>query len=92
MNGISEIEEFISSLRGYVEEQLRTEGLEAEYIRTAVHIVDARNHIFESVGDRSTAEEENVFAIRDMLCVDSDTLEMCVNMGRLQSIARIYFY
>lgn len=86
-----ETQEFIDALERYIKNALRESTESAEYTHEALEIVDARNHLFRSADQRGTDEEHNIYALRDLLHVDTDTLETQVNRAKLKSIARNYF-
>ena len=80
-----EIQDFIDALES-TSKRLYAKSLEpAEYTHEALEIVDARNHLFRSAGERATDEEANIYALRDLLHIDVDTLETQVNRGKAQS-------
>lgn len=85
---MNEKESFIAALAGYVTTALEQSGVPADYNTDAVHIVDARNHLFRAVHQRTTDEAEDIYAIRDLCRVDEDTMEYVVDRGRLSSVAR----
>lgn len=82
--------DFVCALREYLKERLRKTG-DAEYCTEAVHIADARGHLFRNAGNRATDESEDVFALRDLCRTDEDTLMLVPNEGRLMAVARNYF-
>lgn len=83
--------EFIAALRAYVGAALAACGEPAEYCREAVHVADARNHLFRPAGHRPTDEAEDVYALRDLCRLDEDTLEAVPDEGRIASISRNFF-
>ncbi|MBP3228733.1 MAG: hypothetical protein J6M53_08150 [Bacteroidaceae bacterium] len=85
-----ETEEFVSALTSYVRATLPP-GDEADYCREAVQIVDARNHLFRSAGQRATDEEHDIYALRSLCRLDEDTLLFVPDEGRIRSLARTYF-
>ena len=88
---LDEKAEFIDALERCVQNELRMSLEPAEYISEAIQIIDARNHLFRNVGRVSTDEELAIYAIRDLLCIDEDTLETIPNRMKFQSIAKNYF-
>lgn len=82
---------FVDALMAYVRAALQESGEAADYSRMAVRIVDARNLLFCSAGACATDETEDVFALRDLCCIDEDTLEFVPDRGRIESVARNYF-
>ena len=86
-----EIQDFVDALESYIKMTLRESLEPAEYTHEALEIVDARNHLFRSAGEHPTDEEANIYALRDLLHVDVDTLETQVNRARLRAVARNYF-
>jgi len=84
----SDFEEFVQALKHYVEGEIR--GIDAEYIQTAIKVLDARNHIFVNIGPARTDEAEDIYAIRD-LCHVNDYMETEVDENRIMGLARNYF-
>lgn len=82
---------FVEALMAYVHAALRDSGEAADYCRMAVRIVDARNLLFCSAGACSTDETEDIFALRDLCCIDEETMEFVPDRGRIESVARNYF-
>lgn len=82
---------FVDALMAYVRAALQDSGESADYCRMAVRVVDARNLLFCSAGACATDEIEDVYALRDLCCIDEDTLEFVPDRGRIESVARNYF-
>lgn len=82
---------FVDALMAYVRVALQDSGESADYCRMAVRVVDARNLLFCSAGACTTDETEDVYALRDLCCIDEDTLEFVPDRGRIESVARNYF-
>lgn len=82
---------FVDALEAYVRAALQDSGEPADYCRMAVRVVDARNLLFCSAGAQATDETEDVYALRDLCCIDEDTLEFVPDRGRIESVARNYF-
>lgn len=83
--------DFEIALKRYIIEELRTASEPAEYNKDAIEIVDARNHLFRNVGHAQTDEENNVYAISDLCCVDEETFHIVPNSMKLKAIARNYW-
>lgn len=83
--------DFVAALHEYIRHRLRDTESAPEYIQEALRIVDARNMIFQNIGNQSTSEVDRIYALRDLLRVDTDTLETVVNTRKLESIAREIF-
>ncbi|MCR4921886.1 MAG: hypothetical protein K5945_09340 [Bacteroidaceae bacterium] len=86
--GAAEINEFAEALCLFVQRQLQ--GQDGEYVRGAVVILDARNHLFRIVEHRATDEADDVYALADLCCVD-DEMQTVPDMNRALSVARNYF-
>ncbi len=87
----NETDEFVNALDSYIRAELRRSMQPADYNNEALRIVDARNHLFTNVGVHATDEEEDIYALRELCCVDEDTLELVPNRMKLRAIARSYF-
>ena len=77
-------EEFVQALLDYVGAALRNSAVDQE----AVHIVDARNHLFRSVGSHRTDEEQGIYALRDLCVLDDERMCLVPDAGRCRSVAR----
>lgn len=87
----AETKDFIDALEAYVREQLAASGQPADYNVEALHVVDARNHLFRPAGKRPTDEADDIYALRDLCRVDETTMEMVPDRGRLAAVARNFF-
>lgn len=83
--------DFVDALESYVKAELRTKGIPADYNNEAVEIVDARNHLFRNAGCRVTDEADNIYALRDLCCIDEESMEMLPDRERIRRVARNYF-
>lgn len=88
---INPIADFVEALDNHVRTELRMSMQPADYNNEAIEIVDAHNHLFRNVGQQATDEELGIYAIRDLCCIDEDTLDMVPNRQKFQAIARNYF-
>lgn len=88
---LDEKNDFVGALERYVNEELRTALEPAEYNKDAIEIVDARNHLFRNVGQLSTDEERNIYALSDLCCVDEETFHTIPNRMKLKAIARNFW-
>ncbi len=87
----AETKDFIDALEAYVRERLAASGQPADYNVEALHVVDARNHLFRPAGKRPTDEADDIYALRDLCRVDETTMEMVPDRGRLAAVARNFF-
>lgn len=83
--------DFVAAFERYISEELRTSIEPPEYNKDAIEIVDARNHYFRNVGHKPTDEENNVYSISDLCCVDEESFEIVPNVMKLRAIARSYW-
>lgn len=86
-----DVKDFVTALGNYVRDAISHSGEPADYNVEAVHIVDARNHIFRPAGRRPTDEAEDIYALRDLCHLDTDIMELVPDRGRLRTVARNYF-
>lgn len=84
-------EEFVKALEVYIHHLLQLAGSEAEYLREAVEIVDARNLLFRHAGEQATDEARNIYSLADLCCLDKETMAHIPNRGRIVAIARNFF-
>jgi len=82
------MQEFAEALCHYVARQLW--GQDGEYVRGAVKILDARNHLFQELPHQTTDESADIYALSD-LCHVSDDMVTEPDMNRAMSVARNYF-
>lgn len=87
---INEKEDFINALESYVLGELHRTSCPADYNNESLQIVDARNHLFCNVGSVGTDEERAIFALRDLCCINEDSMELVPNRQRLATIAKEY--
>lgn len=87
----SEVRDFVLALTSFVRAELTASDEAAEYNHEAVQIVDARNHLFRNVGHHETDEEQNIYSLRSLCCVEEDSMEMIPDEGRIERVARNYF-
>lgn len=83
-----DLENFVAALENFVRVELTAVGAEEEYCRDAVQILDARNLLFRNVGQRSTDEVENIYALRELCRIDEQTMDLVPDEGRIRAIAR----
>lgn len=83
------MQEFAEALCHYVNVQLQ--GQDGEYVRGAVRIVDARNHLFVEMPHQNTDEGMDIYALRDLCYVNEDTMRTEPDMNRALCVARNYF-
>lgn len=81
-------QEFASALCQHVAELLREQ--DCAYPQGAVHVIDARNHIFVDLPTQSTDEAADVYALADLCHVD-ESMDTLPDMNRALSVARNYF-
>ena len=81
-------EEFVQALLDYVGAALRNSAVDPDYCQEAVQIVDARNHLFRSVGSHRTDEEQGIYALRDLCVLDDERMCIVPDAGRCRSVAR----
>ena len=67
---LNETEDFVEAIEQFLKPELRASMEPADYNNEAIEIIDARNHLFRNVGRQTTDEELNIYAIRDLCCVD----------------------
>ena len=82
------MEAFAEALCRYVREELREQ--DGEYVKGAVRIVDARNHLFQTLPQQMTDEAADIYALADLCHVNDDLLTV-PDMNRALSVARNYF-
>lgn len=86
-----DISDFTDALARYVRDELAASGEPADYNNEAVEVADARNHLFRRAGRRATEEADNVYALRDLCCVDGETMELVPDVQRIARVARNFF-
>ena len=82
------MEDFAEALCQFVWQQLH--GQDGEYVKGAVRILDARNHLFTAIDQQMTDEAADIYALRDLCHVDED-MRTVPDMNRALRIARNYF-
>lgn len=85
---MSEIEDFVDALYGCVNSL--TGGGDATYSMKAIHILDARNHLFRVLPSAVTDESCEIYSLSD-LCMMNETYEMVPDRKRMYKIARNYW-
>ncbi len=80
--------DFVDALTRHV--TLELEQQDGEYAQGAVHIVDARNHLFRTLPQQPTDEAMDIYALQDLCRVDDD-MRTVPDKARAMSIARNYF-
>lgn len=80
--------EFARSLCRYVAQELRDQ--DGEYVRGAVKVADARNHLFMPQPHQGTDESRDIYALADLCHVDED-MQTVPDMNRALCVARNYF-
>ncbi len=83
-----EVRAFAEALCRHVSEELRVQ--DGEYLKGAVRIVDARNHLFQTLPQGGTDEAADTYALSD-LCHLGDDMETEADMNRALGVARNYF-
>lgn len=79
---------FAEALCRYVAHELR--GQDGAYIQGAVHVVDARNHLFRILPHQPTDEAQDIYALADLCRVD-DNMETIPDQNRALGVARNYY-
>lgn len=87
-----ESRQFVEALSSFVASLLHRAGGDAEYLRDAIEIIDARNLLFREIGEHATDETDNIYALRELARPDEDTMEFVPDLGRIEAIARNFFY
>lgn len=82
------MQEFAEALCQYVTQALWTQ--DGEYIKGAVRILDARNHLFQTMPHQATDESADIYALSD-LCHVNDNMQTVPDMNRALRVARNYF-
>ena len=80
--------EFARALCRYVAHELRDQ--DGEYVRGAVKVADARNHLFMPQPHQGTDESTDIYALADLCHVDED-MQTVPDMNRALGVARNYF-
>ena len=80
--------EFARALCRYVAQELRDQ--DGEYVRGAVTVADARNHLFMPLPHQGTDESVDIYALADLCHVDDD-MQTVPDMNRALGVARNYF-
>jgi len=80
--------EFAEALCQYVARELWSQ--DGEYIKGAVRILDARNHLFQALPHQATDESADIYALSD-LCHVNDEMQTEPDMNRALGVARNYF-
>ena len=80
--------EFARALCRYVAQELRDQ--DGEYVRGAVKVADARNHLFMPLPHQGTDESVDIYALADLCHVDDD-MQTVPDLNRALGVARNYF-
>lgn len=88
MGGAEQIREFAQALCQLVARQLQEQ--DGEYVRGAVKVLDARNHLFRLIEHQTTDEAEDIYSLFDLCRVDED-MQTIPDINRALSVARNYF-
>lgn len=86
---MQETEDFVEALYGFVASELRR-VCDVTYSRDAVHIEDARNHLFKSVENSRTDEASDLYLLTDLCCMDDD-MQAVPDRMKMRRIARNYW-
>lgn len=82
-------DDFVEALFQYVSSELHHVH-DMTYCREAIRILDARNHLFQRVGECKTDEAAGVYALID-LCMMNEWMETLPDRQRMQRVARNYW-
>lgn len=82
------MQEFSKALCQHVARELWNQ--DGEYIQGAVRILDARNHLFQTLPQQMTDEAADIYALSD-LCHVNDDMQTEPDMNRALSVAHNYF-
>lgn len=80
--------DFAEALCCFVSRQLT--GIDGEYVRGAVQILDARNQLFRLLPHQTTDEATDIYALADLCRVDED-MQTVPDINRAFAVARNYF-
>jgi hypothetical protein len=80
--------DFAEALCCFVRRQLI--GIDGEYVRGAVKVADARNHLFMPQPHQGTDESTDIYALADLCHVDED-MQTVPDINRALAVARNYF-
>ena len=80
--------DFARALCRYVAQELRNQ--DGEYVRGAVKVADARNHLFMPLPHQGTDESVDIYALADLCHVDDD-MQTVPDLNRALGVARNYF-
>ncbi|MBQ7987997.1 MAG: hypothetical protein IJ253_05740 [Bacteroidaceae bacterium] len=80
--------DFARALCRYVAQELRNQ--DGEYVRGAVKVADARNHLFMPQPHQGTDESTDIYALADLCHVDDD-MQTVPDLNRALGVARNYF-
>jgi len=83
-----EVKAFAEALCRHVAQELTEQ--DGAYVKGAVKIVDARNHLFRTLPQSGTDESEDTYALSE-LCHLADDLSTEPDMNRALGVARNYF-
>ena len=85
---LPEVDLFVNELARYVANELYSK--DETYSTEAIHIIDARNHLCETLSSSITDESEDIYALSD-LCMTTDEMDIVPDRRRLYHIARNYW-
>lgn len=88
---MDEVKDFVDALEAYVRAALEAGGGMADYNVEAVHVVDARNHLFRIVHGLYPDEAGAVYPLRGLCRLDEDSLELVPDRQRMAAVARDFF-
>ncbi len=80
--------DFAKALCRHVAREL--EGQDGEYVKSAIKVLDARNHLFRTLPTGHTDETEDIYATSDLCRVDEE-MKTLPDMNKAMSVARNYF-
>ncbi len=81
--------DLVNALVRHVQDELRHQ--DAEYVKGALKILDARNCLLRTLPQQPTDEAEDIFALSDLVRTDPDTMLAEPNEARIRQIAKNYF-
>ena len=83
-----QVTDFARALCQAVSRELSSQ--DGEYVRGAIRITDARNHLFTTLPHQDTDEAADVYALLD-LCHVNENMQTVPDMNRALSVASNYF-
>ena len=82
------MQDFAEALCRLVRQELQMQ--DGEYVRGAVKVLDARNHLFRLLEHQQTDESADIYALDDLCRVDEE-MQTVPDMNRALGVARNYF-